>query len=90
MGPAARIEPGPKSFWGLNWLQNQDMTTIEPVITGIKIDYFVKQTNGWSAAELKTLVNEARIHATTNNSTFISDYDFKAALRIVKMGRRNP
>jgi hypothetical protein len=24
MGPAARIEPGPKSFWGLNWLQNQD------------------------------------------------------------------
>ncbi len=24
MGTAARIEPGPKSFWGLNWLQNQD------------------------------------------------------------------
>jgi hypothetical protein len=24
MGPAARIEPGPKSFWALNWLQNQD------------------------------------------------------------------
>ena len=24
MGTAARIEAGPKSFWGLNLLQNQD------------------------------------------------------------------
>jgi hypothetical protein len=48
MGPAARIEPGPKSFWGLNWLQNQDFgqsITKARVNkeTGI-VDCIVKQT----------------------------------------------
>lgn len=63
---------------------------LAPAITGIDIRRLVADTRGWSAAELKTLVNEARIHATINKSASITKADFTAALLIVRNGRRNP
>lgn len=62
---------------------------LEPAITGINVERLVRATRDWSTAELKTLVNEARIHATSRDAASVSDKDFPPAFRRVAQGRRN-
>lgn len=60
----------------------------EPKITGIDIEALAIKTKDWSAAELATLVNEARIHATDAGASKVGEIDFESAFKRGDMTRK--
>lgn len=57
---------------------------LEPKITGIDLPWLVAQTDGFNAADLEVLVNEARIHATQRNADRVETKDFDQAVINIK------
>ena len=56
------------------------ITKNAPLDTTVKLDQIAEITNGFSGADLKSLLREAGLIAIKNNSTKIRDVDFKIAL----------
>jgi cell division protease FtsH len=58
-------------------------------ITGIALQPLINATEGWSTAELKTLVNEARSVATARKVAKVEDRDFRTAIATITKSRSN-
>ncbi len=56
------------------------ITKNAPLDTDVKLDQIAEITNGFSGADLKSLLREAGLMAIKNNSVKIRDIDFKIAL----------
>jgi cell division protease FtsH len=53
----------------------------DPEIKGINIKQLIDKTKGWSAADLKNMVNEARCEATLSNANKVSSSHFDIAMK---------
>jgi cell division protease FtsH len=60
-----------------------------PKIQNIYVNNLVTSTKNWSSADLKALVNEARINATERGAAKVEQEDFATALKIMNKSRKD-